>query len=267
MSALIGLGCHWCYLAQAKISSRRHNGVNWKGRMKFWQQFLLQLVSPVVGTALIGAVAAVITRRCQDRRLDRQVRMDLVSNVSEIFSTIHTRLAFYERWLRHSQPDPQVRDMRRAEVDKEYVQQRIKLGALQTQIDVYFGHTSESGALLHRLTDLAMLRYAIILELPHSQVTEMIDHLGRPGHSGYSVEELETLLKTPKEANTQIWPPTAALEESFMRALHATVRAVLATKPITSVEGFKSNKLLTAYDQRDSSELTAMPSNAMASLR
>lgn len=223
-----------------------------KGRMKFWQLLVLQLVSPVVGTVLIGGVAALITRRYQNRRLDRQVRMDLVSRVSEIFSAIHTGLAFFERWVRHFQPRSHERDMRRAEVDRDFIEQRIKLGALQAEIDAYFGRASEPGTLLHRLTDLAMLRYAIIIELPRSQVLEMIDHLGQPGHAGHSVKELQELLNTPKPPGTQIWPPAAAIEESFMAALHDTLRALLATKAITSVEGFKSSRLLTAYDQRDS---------------
>lgn len=220
--------------------------------MKFWDQLILQLVSPVVGTALIGGTATLIARKYQDRRLDRQVRMDLVSRVSEVFSAIHTGLAFYERWVRHSQPEPHNRDIRRLEVEKDFIGQRMKLGALQTEIDAYFGQASEPGALLHRLTDLAMLRYAIILELPRSQVIEMVDHLGQPGHAGHSVQELQEFLNDPKPSGTEIWAPTAAMEKSFMKTLDDTVRAILATKPIASADGFKSSKLLTAYDQRDS---------------
>lgn len=220
--------------------------------MKFWEQLVLQLVSPVVGTALIGSVAAVIARRYQDRRLDRQVRMDLVSHVSEIFSTIHTELAFYERWMRHAQPKSRDRDIRRTEVDKDFIDQRVKIAALQTEIDAYFGNASDPGVQLHRLTDLAMLRYAIILEIPRSQVIEIIDHLGRPGHSGYSIEELQAFLNIPKPSDTQIWQPTAEIEKSFMQTLNSTVCSLLAARPITSGEGFKSNKLMTAYDQRDS---------------
>jgi hypothetical protein len=219
--------------------------------MQFWEQFSLQLVSPIVGTALIGSTAAIIARRYQDRRLDRDFRMGLVGSTSEIVSAIHTELSFYERWVRHARPSSSDRDRRRSEVDKEFIQYRKKLGSLQTEIDAYFGYASDPGILLHRLTDLIMLRYAIILDLPHSQVMELIDHLGQPGHSGYSIEELKSLMARPKQSGAQIWPPTAEIEKSFVIALHDTVRALLATKPITTVEGFKSSKLLTAYDQRD----------------
>jgi hypothetical protein len=220
--------------------------------MSFWQEFALQLVSPVVGTALIGAVAAVIARRYQDRRLDRQFRMDLVSRVSETAGSIHTDLSFYERWVRHSKPQPHEHNIRRAETDREFIAQRIKLGSLQTEIDAYFGQASRPGILLHRLSDLAMLRYAIILELPKSQVHEMVDHLGQPGHSGFTVEQLRILMNTPRPSDTEIWPSTATIEKAFTKALHDMVSVLITTKPITTTEGFKSGKMLTAYDQRDS---------------
>jgi hypothetical protein len=221
-------------------------------RVKFWEQFLLQLVSPVAGTALIGGAAAVLARRYQDRRLDRQIRMDLVSRVSEVVCAIHTMLSFYERWVRHSRPAPEDREVRRADVDRDFIGQRSKLSVLQTETDAYFGQASEPGILLHRLADLTMLRYAIILALPGSQVTEMIDHLGRPGHSGFSVAQLGEFLATPQPSGTQIWAPTATIEEAFMKGLHDTVRAILSTRPVRAAEGFVSSKLLTAYDQGDS---------------
>ncbi|MGH3246631.1 MAG: hypothetical protein ACRDOI_10540 [Trebonia sp.] len=171
--------------------------------------------------------------------------------MSDIFYAIHTELSFYERWVRHSQPSSGDRDARRAEADKNFLQYRMRIGALQTEIDAYFGQASEPGVQLHRLTDLTMLRYAIILDLPGSQIMEMIDHLGQPGHSGFSVEELQGFMNTPAATGTQIWPPCAAIEKSFAIALRDSVQALLATRPITSVEGFRSGKLLTAYDQRE----------------
>jgi hypothetical protein len=223
--------------------------------MSFWEQFVLQLISPIFGSALIGGVAAIVARRYQDRRIATLARMELVSDVSEIFSTIHTELAFYERWSRHAQPKSDERDERRAEVDKEFIAQRIKIGALQTVIDAYFGKASEPGILLHRLTDLAMLRYAFIIELPQSQIVEIIDHLGRPGHSGYSVEKLEEFMALPKPTGKKAWEPIERVEATYSKTLVEVLRSLLATRPITSSEGFKSNKFLTAYDQPSLAEL------------
>jgi len=219
--------------------------------MPYWNQFSLQLVSPIVGTVLIGGAAAFITRKYQNRRLDREFRMGLVTRVSDVISAIHTELSFYERWMRHSQPSKDDHEIRRAQVDRSFLENRIKVTALQTEIDAYFGAASEPKNLLHRLTDLAMLRYAIILELPHSQVMEIIDHLGQPGHSGFSVEELHAFMDTPKQSGTQIWPPIAEIEKAFTKALVATVDALLTTPPTATFRGFNSGKLLTAFDQRD----------------
>jgi hypothetical protein len=107
--------------------------------MGYWEQFSLDLISPVVGTAIIGSMAAVITRRYQDRRLDWQFRMGLVSRLTDIVYTIHTELSFYERWVRHSMPTPEERDTRRQAVDENFIAERIKLSALQAEIDAYFG--------------------------------------------------------------------------------------------------------------------------------
>jgi hypothetical protein len=219
--------------------------------MSFWDQFELQLVSPVVGTVLIGGAAAFLTRRYQDRKLDREIRMGLVTRMSDVISAIHTELSFYERWVRHSRPSKHDHETRRAQVDASFLENRIKVTALQTEIDAYFGSAGKPKNLFHRLTDLAMLRYAIILELPHSQVMEIIDHLGQPGHSGFSVEELQAFMNTPKQPDTQIWPPIAEIEKEFTKALAATVDALLTTPPTATFKGFNSGKLLTAFDQRN----------------
>jgi hypothetical protein len=218
--------------------------------MGYWQQFSLDLISPVVGTALIGGFAAVITRRFQDRRMDRQFRMGLVSRLTDIAYTIHTELSFYERWVRHSKPTPEERDTRRQLVDEGFIAERIKLGALQVEIDAYFGKDNEPGARLHHLTDLIMLRYAIILELPETQLMEIVRHLGQPGHTQYSEEQLCRLLETQRPADTEIWEPTKQIETAFTAALGEALSALLATWPVSKAKGFSSTKMLTDKDQQ-----------------
>ena len=218
--------------------------------MGYWQQFSLDLVSPVVSTALIGGVAAVITRRYQDRRLDRQFRMSLVSRLTDIAYKIHTDLSFYERWVRHSMPTPEERNARRQTVDEKFIAERIRLGALQAEVDAYFGRENNPGTCLHRLTDLTMLRYAVILELPQSQLMELVQHLGKPGHSGYSSDQLYDLLKTPRPTDTTIWGPTQEIEAAFTVALGDALSALIETSPLSKVEQFKSTKLLTDEDLR-----------------
>jgi hypothetical protein len=218
--------------------------------MGYWQQFSLDLISPVVGTAIIGGMAAWITRKYQDRRLDRQFRMGLVSRLTNIAYTIHTDLSFYERWARHSMPTPEERDIRRQAVDEKFIAERIKLGALQAEIDAYFGENNDPGKRLHYLTDLIMLRYAVILDVPQSQLMELVKHLGRPGHSGYSYDQLYDLLKSPKPADTTIWGPTEEIEAAFTVALRDALSALLETWPLSKARGFRSSKILTDEDQQ-----------------
>ena len=219
-------------------------------RMGYWQQFSLNLVSPLIGSALIGGMAAIITRRYQDRRLDRQFRMGLVSRLTDIVYKIHTDLSFYERWVRHSKPNPEERDTRREIVDQKFIAERTNLGALQAEIDAYFGENNTPGARLHRLTDLIMLRYAVILDVPQSQLMELVEHLGQPDHSGYTRDNLYDLLKSPKQTDATIWRPIKEIEAVFTVALHDALSALLETRPLSKTKGFNSTKLLTDADQR-----------------
>ena len=218
--------------------------------MGYWQQFSLDLISPLVGTALIGSMAAIITRRYQDRRLDRQFRMDLVSRLTDIAYSIHTELSFYERWVRHSKPTSENRDKRRQAVDEKFMAERVKLGALQTEIDAYFGKGNIPGKRLHRLTDLTMLRYALILDVPNSQLMELVDHLSKPGHSGYSHDQLDQLLQFPKPSGTATWEPIKEIEAAFTLALRDALSALLEAWPLSKAEKFVSTKILTDDEQR-----------------
>jgi hypothetical protein len=218
--------------------------------MGYWQQFSLDLVSPLVGSALIGGLAAIITKRYQDRRLDRQFRMGLVSRLTDIVFKIHTDLSFYERWVRHSKPAPEELGARRHVVDEKFIAGRISLGALQAEIDAYFGQDNKPGACLHSLADLIMLRYALILDVPQSQLMELVEHLGHPGHSGYTRDQLHDLLTSPKPVGTAIWRPIQEIEAMYTAALHDALSALLESRPLSKTEGFTSTKLLTDPDQR-----------------
>jgi hypothetical protein len=63
--------------------------------------FTLQLISPIitatVGTLIIGSLAAWITRRAQDRRVNNQLRHQLVTQMTEAASTFHFEAQRYRR--------------------------------------------------------------------------------------------------------------------------------------------------------------------------
>jgi hypothetical protein len=176
--------------------------------------------------------------------------MDFISRLSEIIYDIHVELSFFERWKRHTQPLSEALNKRREGVDRAFIDQRIKLGAFQTEVDAYYGQGASPGQEVHRLADLTMLRYSLILDLPRSQVEEMVDHLGSPGHSGFTVEELTRMLREQPAAGTKLWEPLSRIEKAFTEALHDAIQALLATRPITRTDAFRSSKMLTAYDQR-----------------
>jgi hypothetical protein len=53
---------------------------------------------------------------------------------------------------------------------------------------------ASSFAHVHRITDIAMLRYTLVLRLPQSQADEIVDHLTKSGHGGMSGDKLHELL-------------------------------------------------------------------------
>jgi hypothetical protein len=169
--------------------------------------------------------------------------------VTGIAYTVHTELSFYERWLRHSMPTAEEGEARRQAVDRKFIAERIKLGAIQAEIDAYFGMDNEPGNRLHRLADLMLLRYAVILDVPQSQLAEIVDHLGAPRHSGYSRNQLSDLLESPKPTDTAIWIPLREIETACTMALHDALSALLENRPLSKSQGFRSTKMLTDDDQ------------------
>jgi hypothetical protein len=58
------------------------------------------------------------------------------------------------------------------ELEVAFVNDRVALGALQNEIDVYFGPNGP-GQSLHRLADLVMVRFMQVTNAPESQQLEL----------------------------------------------------------------------------------------------
>jgi len=74
-------------------------------------------------------------------------------------------------------------------LERDFIDDKIKLGALQNELDAYFPGGGP-GQALHRLSDLIMIMYFKIVEVPATQLEELI--LAVPGetHTGLTVEQM-----------------------------------------------------------------------------
>lgn len=205
--------------------------------LSFQQEIVLQLVGPVaaavLGTVIIGGIAQVVAREVQRRQADRKFREALVARISQIAYSIHYRLEHYNRWIRHSQPDEAERQGARQELERAFIEERVRLGALQNELDTYFG-VSRAGNSLHRLSDLAMIKYVYMTHAPASQVDELSQAVTGPQHTGLNIDQLSD---------------ERLVQSRLTAALRDTLDGVLRD-PLKREAGFKSTKILTGPDGR-----------------
>jgi hypothetical protein len=212
--------------------------------LPFWQSLVLQLISPIVGAGLIGGFAAWVAHSYQTRKLDQDARNVFVQRASKCIYSIHTQLSFFERWTRHARPADVDFKQRWKEVNDAFIGDRSELGALQVEIDAYFGRASAPGQAFHRIQDLIMLRYAFEMRLPESQLAEIALHMGGPDHLGFSAADLEAIMHSRRvPEGTQKWIAVETLGDYFSDALANLLRELLITKPISESPGFQSNRI------------------------
>jgi len=174
--------------------------------------FALQLISPVitatVGTLIIGSLAAWITRRAQDRRVNNQLRHQLVTQMTEAASTFHFEAQRYRRASRAiGNEGMELEDIRKWLAD-QYVKTRVTGEILESRLAGYF--TSDRPRLLwHRTMDLCAIRYFALLGL---DIDNLREKNAGPEHTNLTVEEL---------MNEQL------VLENYRRSLRDSIRAVL----------------------------------------
>jgi len=212
--------------------------------LTFGQQIILQLVGPVAaavfGTLIIGGIAQVVSHQVQHRKADREVRSSLVSRLSKVAYSLHYRIQHYERWARHSSPPVNTLQSAQAEVERAFIEDRIELGALQNEVDAYFGK-SGPGASVHRMTDLIMVRFMQTMSVPASQLAELSESVAGPGHTELSIDQLRD---------------ARLVQGHLAQALHESMDRILRDQ-IGEGRGFSSTKILTGPDaQRPGTDIT-----------
>lgn len=211
--------------------------------LSFVQQVEIQAVGPIVaaivGTLIIGTLATRITMKAQYRRADREMhaqheradrefRESLAGRISRTAYSMYYRPQHFERWVKHRKPRRGAREAAQRQVEQAFVDDRVALGALQNEVDAYFGK-GDPGKSLHKLSDLAMVGFMQMTNAPRSQTSELICAVEGDDHAGLTIQELNNAERVRGE---------------FAAALEKTLADVL------SPFGFRSSKILTGPDRR-----------------
>jgi hypothetical protein len=207
------------------------------GNLTYHQQIVLQLIGPVtatvLGTIIVGSAAKLIATQVQRRRAEDEFRDRLVAQITQTAYSIHFRLWHFEKWSRYQTSSEEDRQAVRAELETAFVQDRIALGALQSEIDARF-RGKAPGQALHRLHDLATVRFLHVSGASEEFQAELFRDVEGPDHTGLTI---------PQMGNPKL------VEAEFAVALRNTLGEVLGHR-LPKRGPFKSSYILTGYDKK-----------------
>jgi hypothetical protein len=153
----------------------------------FGEQLLLNLAGPLLTAALVGFIAAYITRRAQERREDHSLRERLVTEVTQAPSRLYLATQHYWRAKRDKLTGDALAARREA-LDTAYLECRNDGTALEHRLDLLFADP-EPSLLMHRAMDLLTVRYFHLVT--EGGATEGLrDKNAGPNHADLTAEEL-----------------------------------------------------------------------------
>jgi hypothetical protein len=156
----------------------------------FWQRAVLAAIGPLVaafvGTLGIGLFAARITERAQQRRQDRDLREQIIVEMTQTAGTIYFETQRYWRATkRETTPQERLAALRMS-IDERYQSARVAGEALEMRLRIYFS-TDRPRQLWHATMDLLTVRYFQVIDLA---TDALLSANSGPEHSGLTVDEL-----------------------------------------------------------------------------
>lgn len=164
-----------------------------------WQQAFLQTVGPlvaaVVGTLIIGSIANGIARRAQQRREDRELRVQLITQMTKAASALYIDTQQLWRALeRECAPQARV-DSIRAGLDDQYHKTRVAGEVIDSRLRVFF-QSDTPRRKWHSTIDLLTVRYFQVTKQINDAILRANAKNDDPNdpnreHSGLSIDQLK----------------------------------------------------------------------------
>lgn len=188
----------------------------------FWQRAILALIGPLFtvigGSLVVGPIVARITERAQRRRQDRELREQIIVEMTQTASAIYLETQRYWRATqRESTPGERLAALRDS-LDERYHAARVSGEALETRLRIYFSDDAPRQA-WHATMDLLTVRYFQVIKL---DTDALLRANAGPEHSGLTVEQM----RDPKR-----------VLDSYRERLLAATEAVLDTPRIARARG------------------------------
>jgi len=152
-------------------------------------------VAAVVGTLCIGLIAARITERAQRRRQDRELREQIIVDMTQTATALYLATQRYWRATKREAAPPDRVAALRESLDEHYHSARVAGEALETRLRIYFASDAPR-RLWHATMDLLTVRYFQVIDLA---TDNLLSANAGDEHSGLSVEALrnaQTVLDT-----------------------------------------------------------------------
>ena len=157
----------------------------------FWQRAVLAAIGPIVaalvGTLGIGLFAARITARAQQRRQDRDLREQIIVEMTQTAGTLYFETQRYWRATKREATSPERLAELRMSIDERYHSARVAGEALEMRLRVYFS-TDRPRLLWHATMDLLTVRYFQVVDLA---TDALLRANAGPEHSGLTVDQLK----------------------------------------------------------------------------
>lgn len=172
----------------------------------FWDQVVLSATPPLVtaifGLLLVGLAVNYLTRVLQDRRTANQLKYDLISQITEIASTIFHYAGMYReaRTTADSRTDEELTELRKKLLE-QYAAGRTQTDVLEARLGAYFDEPRVAVA-WHAVRDCLTVRYQFAIGGSEQYLREISQQnsKGWDGryHTGLSAAELTDRLKVWK---------------------------------------------------------------------
>lgn len=177
----------------------------------FWQRAVLAAIGPIVaalvGTLGIGLFAARITARAQQRRQDRDLREQIIVEMTQTAGTLYFETQRYWRATKREATSPERLAELRMSIDERYHSARVAGEALEMRLRVYFS-TDRPRLLWHATMDLLTVRYFQVIDLASDT---LLSANAGPEHSGLTVDQLRNAKLVLDTYRTRILEATRAV--------------------------------------------------------
>ena len=212
----------------------------------FWYKASVAAVGPVVtailGGLIIGVIVQQIARRAQERQVQRNLRNELVAEVTDAAGALYMQTQMFWRVITGRVPAGKDELSARAELDAQYTKSRVAGLVLENRLDVYFA-SDEPRLKWHRTMDFLTVRYFQVQKPDKgtaraARLRKLYEANAKPECTGLNIEQLNSAKRVLHGYRTALRETTTAIltaefrDEASLKAAHDDSAKVAAQRAV-----------------------------------